>query len=73
MQDNLRTDNGKGSVPTSRSEVGLQTQPDPRALRPDAPDSIEVPQQFRPEETRPSRVREKAMPASAPGSEYWLP
>ena len=73
MEDELRTDIREKSVSTSRCEVELQSQPDSVALRPDDPDDIEVPKPFHPEEARTSSVRAKAMAASTPGSEYWLP
>ncbi len=73
MEDKLRTDTKEKPVVTSRSEVELPSQPDPLALPTDDPDEIEVPKPFLPEEARTSSVREKAMAASTPGSEYWLP
>ncbi len=73
MQDEFCTDETKGSVPTSRSEVELPSQPDPLALRPDDLDEIEAPRIFPPETARTFPVREKAMTASMPGTEYWLP
>lgn len=73
MQDKLCADKTTDSVPTSRSEVELQSQPDPLALRPDDLDEIEAPRIIRPAVDRTFPVREKAMTASMPGTEYWLP
>jgi hypothetical protein len=73
MQYRLRTDKQEESAPSSNTESELQSQLDLPALQQDDPDHIEVPKPSRPEEPRTISVREKAMAASAPGSEYWLP
>jgi hypothetical protein len=70
MQYKPRTDKEKESVQLSHPESELQSQLITPALQ---PDDNEVPKPARPEEPRTISVREKAMAASAPGSEYWLP
>jgi hypothetical protein len=70
MQYKPRTDKKKESVQLSHPESELQSQLDPPALQ---PDDSEAPKPARPEEPRAISVHNKAMAASAPGSEYWLP
>jgi hypothetical protein len=70
MQYDLSTGRKAKPVP---SESELQSQPDPLALQKDDPDPIEAPKPSRPKDPRTTSVREKAMAASAPGTEYWLP
>jgi hypothetical protein len=69
MQYNPHADKEK-SVQLNHPESELQSQLDIPALQ---PDDNEVPKPARPEETRTISIRERAMAASAPGSEYWLP
>jgi hypothetical protein len=73
MQYKLRTDKQEQSAPSSNTESELQSQLHLPALQQDDPDQIDVPQLSRSEEMRTISVREKAMAASVPGSEYWLP
>lgn len=73
MQYKPRTAMKEESVPSSRTESELKSQLALPALQQDDPDQIEVPKPSVSEEPRTSSVREKAMAASVPGSEYWLP
>jgi hypothetical protein len=70
MQYTLRTDEEKESVLLSNAESGLLTRTDTAALRLVAKG---VPQPSWPEELRTISGSEKAVAASGPGSEYWLP
>ena len=70
MQCKPRTDKEKESVQLRHLESQLQSQLDTPALQPDDEGVLKP---VRPEERRTISVREKAMAASAPGSEYWLP
>ena len=73
MQYKLRPDKEQESVPSNGTESELQAQLNIPALQPDDPDHLEVAKPLRPEEPRSIPIREKAMAASVPGSEYWLP
>jgi hypothetical protein len=73
MQYKLRTDKQEKSAPSSKTESELQSQLHLPALQHDDPDHIEVPKPSRPQEMPTISVRERAMAASAPGTEYWLP
>ena len=70
MQHDPRTDEEKGSMRLSDTEFGLQSKPETSALRLASKD---VPQPSRPEEPPMISRAERAMAASVPGSEYWLP
>ena len=63
MQDKLRADKKVEPVLNSRSETELRS----------GSESVELLQPIGPEQLRRIPVREKAMAASTPGSEYWLP
>jgi hypothetical protein len=63
MQDELCTDRTVEPVLNSLSEVQLQS----------GAESVEHVQPTAPERPRRISVREKAIAASTPGSEYWLP
>ncbi len=73
MQYDLSTGKKAKSVLWSNTYSELQSQPDPLALQQDDPDHIEAPKPYRPKDPRTPSVREKAMAASVPGTEYWLP
>jgi hypothetical protein len=68
MQYKLRAD--EESAQLTYAEPELQPKLGTPALR---PNGNEVPKPAQPEEPRTTSVRQKAMAASAPGSEYWLP
>lgn len=70
MQYNPRTDEEKESVRLSDAESGQPPEPETAALRLAAKD---VPQPSRREEPLRISRSEKAMAASVPDSEYWLP
>lgn len=60
-----------GSVPRSNTKSELGAQLDRLTIQPDDPDRAEPALSTQPDDTR--ITREKALAASAPGSEYWLP
>ena len=60
-----------GSVPRSNTKSELEAQLDRLTIQPDDPDHAETASSTQPDDTR--ITREKALAASAPGSEYWLP
>jgi hypothetical protein len=60
-----------GSVPRSNTKSELGAQLDRLTIRPDDPDHAETASSTQPDDTR--IPRKKALAASAPGSEYWLP
>ena len=70
MQYNQRTDDDKESVRLSYAKSVQRSEPGTAALRLAAKD---VPQPSRPDEPATISRPEKAMAASVPGSEYWLP
>jgi hypothetical protein len=71
MQNKLRTEKKEQSVAMSRGETELST--NPFAIQRDDSDPIELLQPIRPELLRTEYVRPRAMAASGPGTEYWLP
>jgi hypothetical protein len=60
-----------GSVPRSNTKSELEAQLDRLTIQPDDPDHAQTASSTQPDDTR--TTREKALAASAPGSEYWLP
>ena len=60
-----------GSVPGSNPRSEQEAQLDRLTIQPDDPDRAEPALSTQPDDTRTSR--KKALAASAPGSEYWLP
>jgi hypothetical protein len=64
------SDKEKDLVRLSNAKSGVQSQFDPEIPRP-VPKDVSRPTP--PEEPRTAYRREKAMSASGPGSEYWLP
>jgi hypothetical protein len=70
MQYKPGTDEERESVQLSRPESEQQLQLATSALQ---PYDSEVPKPARPEELRTTSACAKAMAASVPGSEYWLP
>lgn len=70
MQSSPRTDEEKESVRLSDAEIGQQSEPEAATPRL-APKDVLQPSQ--PEEPPKISRTEKAMAASVPGTEYWLP
>jgi hypothetical protein len=60
-----------GSVPRSNTQSELEAQLDHLTIQPDDAGHAETASSTQPDDTR--ITREKALAASAPGSEYWLP
>ena len=63
----------KESTRSKRGEFELPSQVANSAFELGDPDHLPTPMPVRREERVTRSVREKAMAASAPGSEYWLP
>ena len=73
MQDKVRTKKMEGSVPNSRSETELMPGSDSLSVHWDDSEHAELSQPIRPEKFGRIAVRQRAITASTPGSEYWLP